>query len=216
MNQTKQDLDNIKKKLIDQIKDQYEEEKANDFISKINGMNDEEFIEFLKQQELIGENKEENQQCVFCSMVSGQIPTTKIGENESAIAILEINPITEGHTLIIPKKHVGKDTKLEENFLKLSEEITKKLTKAFTPTKIELIPGEIMGHQIVNALPIYNGETLDSPRINQTPEGLAQIKQKIENSKVEQIDLPEEEIEEKEEEIEEINEENTWLPKRIP
>lgn len=218
MEETKQDLEKIKEKLIEQIKNQYDENQANDFISKINEMNSEQFIEFLKTQGLISEENNSQGKCVFCSMVSGEIPTTKIGENGSGIAILEINPVTEGHTLIIPKSHVGKDTKLEENFLELTEEVTKKLTKAFSPTKIELIPGEILGHQVINALPIYNEENIDSPRTNKNPEELLTIKEKIENSKIEEINLPEkeEEIVEEKTEKEEINEENTWLPRRIP
>jgi histidine triad (HIT) family protein len=218
MNQSSEDLKNIREKLTEQIKGQYDEPQANEFISKINSMKDTEFTEFLKNQGLISEDGENPSQCIFCSMVKNQIPTTKISENNSAIAILELNPITQGHTLIIPKKHVSSDTQLDKETLKISEEIIQKLTNAFSPKKIELIPSEIMGHQIINVLPIYNDETLDSPRINQTPEDLALIKEQIENSKIEQITLPEKEkiIEEIEEPKEEINEENTWLPKRIP
>ena len=44
-------------------------------------------------------------QCVFCKMVAGQIPVTKIYEDEVVLAFLDIGPISDGHTLVIPKQH---------------------------------------------------------------------------------------------------------------
>lgn len=43
--------------------------------------------------------------CIFCKMVSGEIPVYKIYEDNKVIAFLDINPDSDGHTLIIPKKH---------------------------------------------------------------------------------------------------------------
>jgi len=43
--------------------------------------------------------------CVFCKMVSGQIPVTKIYEDEVVLAFLDIGPVSDGHTLLIPKQH---------------------------------------------------------------------------------------------------------------
>ena len=44
--------------------------------------------------------------CIFCKMVSGQIPVTKIYEDETVLAFLDIGPLSEGHTLVIPRQHV--------------------------------------------------------------------------------------------------------------
>ncbi|MHC4424292.1 MAG: HIT family protein [Planctomycetota bacterium] len=46
--------------------------------------------------------------CVFCKMVAGQIPVTKIYEDEVVLAFLDIGPISNGHTLVIPKQHFEK------------------------------------------------------------------------------------------------------------
>ena len=46
-----------------------------------------------------------NNDCLFCKIVSGSIPSYKIYEDEIVIAFLDINPDSNGHTLIIPKKH---------------------------------------------------------------------------------------------------------------
>ncbi len=43
--------------------------------------------------------------CVFCKMVAGQIPVTKVYEDETVLAFLDIGPVSDGHTLVIPKEH---------------------------------------------------------------------------------------------------------------
>jgi histidine triad (HIT) family protein len=46
--------------------------------------------------------------CVFCKMVAGQIPVTKIYEDNVVLSFLDIGPISDGHTLVIPKQHFEK------------------------------------------------------------------------------------------------------------
>lgn len=46
--------------------------------------------------------------CLFCKMVAGQIPVTKIYEDDVVLAFLDIGPISDGHTLVISKQHFGK------------------------------------------------------------------------------------------------------------
>ena len=43
--------------------------------------------------------------CIFCKIINGDIPSYKIYEDDIVIAFLDINPISLGHTLVIPKKH---------------------------------------------------------------------------------------------------------------
>lgn len=43
--------------------------------------------------------------CLFCKMINGDIPCKKIYEDNEVIAILDLHPSCDGHTLIIPKKH---------------------------------------------------------------------------------------------------------------
>ena len=44
-------------------------------------------------------------ECVFCSIVAGGIPCTKVYESDQVLAFLDIAPISEGHTLVVPKVH---------------------------------------------------------------------------------------------------------------
>jgi histidine triad (HIT) family protein len=43
--------------------------------------------------------------CVFCKMADGEIPVTKVYEDDAVLAFLDIGPISDGHTLVIPKRH---------------------------------------------------------------------------------------------------------------
>ena len=44
--------------------------------------------------------------CVFCSIVSGEIPAHKIYEDETTLAFLEIDPSSPGHAMVIPREHI--------------------------------------------------------------------------------------------------------------
>jgi histidine triad (HIT) family protein len=43
--------------------------------------------------------------CVFCKIAAGEIPATKVFEDEECLAFMDIGPLADGHTLLIPKKH---------------------------------------------------------------------------------------------------------------
>jgi len=43
--------------------------------------------------------------CIFCKVVAGEIPATRVAEDERAIAFMDISPATRGHTLVIPREH---------------------------------------------------------------------------------------------------------------
>jgi histidine triad (HIT) family protein len=219
MEQSKQDLENIKTKLIEHIKKTYDKDKADAFLKNIDEMNDDQFVEFLKKQGLLGNEDGDSQQCVFCSMIDGNIPTTKIAENDDTIAILEINPISKGHTLIIPKAHVETEKDLPASTKEFTLKLADELKSAFKSQRVDLEGGNVMGHQILNLIPVYTDESINSPRQSQTPEGLATLKEEFENAKptiIPEKEAPKTIEEPKIEEKPEINEENTWLPKRLP
>lgn len=67
--------------------------------------------------------------CIFCKIVNGDIPCMKVYEDDTCLAYLDINPDSDGHTLVIPKKHYKDmfDTPSDVVFHIL--EIAKKLMK---------------------------------------------------------------------------------------
>ena len=207
-------LKEIKEQLLEQINTTFPEDKKQEAISQIEGMEEEQLIEFLKQNNLLKnsqENGNQNGNCVFCSIAFGDLPSTKIAENEKTLAILEINPISEGHTIIIPKNHIEKENDLDPQTKQLAEQVKEIIQNSLNPKEIQLIPGNVMNHQIINVLPIYGDETIDSQRNKKTPEDLTKLKEKIEQANQEQTtkkQIPEKEPETK------IT--NLRIPKRIP
>ena len=45
--------------------------------------------------------------CIFCKIAKGEIPCNKIYEDDTVLAFLDIQPVSDGHTLVIPKSHFG-------------------------------------------------------------------------------------------------------------
>ena len=69
---------------------------------------------------------EEN--CIFCKIVKGEIPSQKVYEDDKVLAFKDINPVTPIHILIIPKKHI-------DNVLQLKEEDSIILSDIFQSIK---------------------------------------------------------------------------------
>lgn len=46
--------------------------------------------------------------CIFCKIVKGEVPSTKVFEDKNVFAFLDINPVNHGHVLVIPKTHYPK------------------------------------------------------------------------------------------------------------
>lgn len=44
-------------------------------------------------------------QCLFCGIVAGEVPHTKVSEDETTYAFMDVNPASDGHLLVIPKRH---------------------------------------------------------------------------------------------------------------
>jgi len=69
--------------------------------------------------------------CIFCKIVKGEIPSYKVYENEKVLVILDINPANEGHLLVIPKKHFENIFDIEEDYLVEVIKVAKKLAMLF-------------------------------------------------------------------------------------
>jgi len=50
---------------------------------------------------------EQDKSCLFCKIVSGEIPTTKLFENERVVSFKDINPSAPFHILVIPRRHIA-------------------------------------------------------------------------------------------------------------
>lgn len=202
-------IKNIKSQIISQINSTFPEDKKASAISQIEAMNPEELEEFLKQNNLIqeGQTPSQTQQCIFCSIVEGKAQSYKIDENSDSIAILEINPISKGHCLIIPKAHVSSSENISKKAFSLAKKTAKKIHNRLKPKNVETITANLFGHEIINILPIYENETIESQRYQAESRELEKLKKKLEKKtkpKTIQKSKPKK------------LKENLWLPKRIP
>ncbi len=68
--------------------------------------------------------------CIFCKIVRGEIPSFKVYEDERVFAFADINPITAGHTLIIPKVHAENLWQISDNSLAAIHRVSKKVALA--------------------------------------------------------------------------------------
>lgn len=104
--------------------------------------------------------------CVFCDIVDKKIKALIIGENEGAIAFLDVNPISDGHTLVISKNHYRNLSQCSKNdFMKVMElvqEVSNKLLDSkLRPWGINYLSneGNVAGQEVmhfhVHVIPKY-------------------------------------------------------------
>ena len=184
---TEEQVTEVKQQLLTQL-DNFPEEKRDQMKKQIESMSNEDVENFVKQNQL----NHLPGGCVFCAIAEGKMPSYKIGENEENMAVLEINPLSKGHTLIIPKKH---DTGILPSTKKLAEEIEEEIKKIYTPKEVQTTENKITDHIVLELTPIYGDET---KRSKASEEEL----RKIQEDFFKDSEPPKEEIGEKSEEKE--------------
>jgi histidine triad (HIT) family protein len=104
--------------------------------------------------------------CVFCEIVARRAPADRVAENDRALAILDIHPFAEGHTLVLSKRHVPwwQDLDAEEtaSVFSLAREVANRLRKAFQPEFVALYArGRRIPHTHIFLVPTVAGDVLD-------------------------------------------------------
>jgi histidine triad (HIT) family protein len=105
--------------------------------------------------------KKYSKTCIFCKVAKKEKKHFQIWENENCIAFLDHSPQTFGHTLVIPKKHVGYVFSLHENeyltLLKAAEKVAKALQELTKCKRVCLgIYGFEINHTHVHLMPVNN------------------------------------------------------------
>ncbi len=161
---TKEQAEGIKKQLFLQI-EKLPNENKEQIKKQISQLNEEELEEFLKENKIQMQGSpeggspqgEDPNACLFCSIIENKIPCHKIAENKKSIAILEINPLTKGHSIIIPLKHETIE-KLPKLSMSLAQKIAKKIKTKLKPEDIKIETSSFQGHAIINVIPLYKDE----------------------------------------------------------
>ena len=105
--------------------------------------------------------------CIFCKIIKGEIPFYTIYEDEKMKAFLDVNPVSNGHVLLIPKKHY-------KNFLDTPDELIKEMyhiikTKIYPllEEKLQITGlsicqiGKDVNHYHIHLIPQYENEEFD-------------------------------------------------------
>lgn len=96
--------------------------------------------------------------CVFCKIVKGEIPFYKVYEDKDFLAFLDIKPLNQGHTLVIPKKHFRwvQDVEPFGKYWEAIKKITLAITKAFNSDHVNYVTlGHAVPHAHVHIVPRY-------------------------------------------------------------
>lgn len=99
---------------------------------------------------------------VFTKIIRGEIPCHKVYEDDKAIAFLDINPFTPGHTLVVPKLQVDSLWDLDDSLYRHVMEITKKVAqkqqKVLNPARVGMaLMGFDVPHAHVHVIPLQKG-----------------------------------------------------------
>jgi len=81
--------------------------------------------------------------CIFCKIIRGHIDSAKVFEDSDALAFLDVNPLTQGHCLVIPKTHRENIFDIPEDTLqkitKTAKDIAKKMKRSLGATGVNLV-----------------------------------------------------------------------------
>jgi histidine triad (HIT) family protein len=132
--------------------------------------------------------------CIFCKIVNGDIPSSKVFENEHVLAFLDLSQVTKGHTLVIPKIHKENvyeiTPEIARNFYESIPTIANAIKEEFNPIGLNTLNnnGEFAGQSVfhfhVHLIPRYGkgdgfGAVWKSHQDQYTPEDLKQIADSI-------------------------------------
>jgi histidine triad (HIT) family protein len=97
---------------------------------------------------------------IFTKIIEGEIPCYKVGENDNNFAFLDINPVAEGHTLVIPKLEVDYIFDLDDQTLAelmlYAKKVATAIDKALSPIRTAIIvEGLEVPHAHIHLVPIY-------------------------------------------------------------
>lgn len=136
--------------------------------------------------------------CIFCKIVKGEIPTVKIYEDDKCLAFLNINPNNDGQTLLIPKEHY-------ENYFETPDEVLKYLSvktkligtavkKGVMADGINIVvnsekaAGQVIFHVHIHIIPRYETDGYEhwkpKERYDIFSKEVSQIAEKIKNNLV--------------------------------
>lgn len=123
---------------------------------------------------------------IFSKIINGEIPCYKIAEDEKFFAFLDISPMADGHTLVVPKIEIDNMFDLDKNYLSallvFAKPIAKAIEKSFACNRCGMaVIGLEVPHAHMHLIPINSADDLNFTRkkLKPTQEQLKAAQQKI-------------------------------------
>lgn len=106
---------------------------------------------------------------IFTRIIAGEIPSYKVAENERYYAFLDINPLTKGHTLVVPKKEVDYLFDLDDETLAgmilFAKRVARKIEQRIDCTRVAVVVlGLEVPHAHIHLIPIKSEDDVDFHR----------------------------------------------------
>jgi histidine triad (HIT) family protein len=111
--------------------------------------------------------------CLFCKIVAGEIPSTRVREDERTVAFMDINPATRGHVLVIPREHSTNLLEIGEEDLAAcaaaAKELTALVSERLGASGVNLLNScgrdawQTVFHFHLHVIPRYPGDPLRLP-----------------------------------------------------
>ncbi len=107
----------------------------------------------------------EDKGCIFCKIISGEIPASKIYEDADVLAFMELFPVNKGHVLVIPKKHVDKvydiPDEVLQKFIIVAKDICNSQKEVLGCRKVIMETwGEDVRHAHMHLIPSFENDGL--------------------------------------------------------
>lgn len=104
--------------------------------------------------------------CIFCEIIKNNIPAKVFAQNDKALAFFDINPISDGHLVVIPKKHFRSFSKTDNDYIDAVAELSKECALKLYESKLkpwgfnylineEPIAGQEVFHYHMHVIPKY-------------------------------------------------------------
>lgn len=113
--------------------------------------------------------KDEN--CIFCKILAGEIPSTAVYEDDDFKAILDVNPAARGHVIILPKNHAANIYELPDEdaskIMMVAKKIATAIEKAYHCDGVNILQnngeaaGQTVFHLHVHVIPRFKGDTVN-------------------------------------------------------
>ena len=111
--------------------------------------------------------------CIFCKIIKGEIPSYTIYEDDDVKLFMDISPISKGHSLVIPKKHYTNILDIDKETLSKMDEVIKKIYPKFKAIGAEGLTrmqnnelGQEVKHYHMHLIPRYQNDRF-VPSVNE-------------------------------------------------